>query len=315
MARAPRRQPASRPRPRAGSRRTQARPAARTTRPSALPLVNALVQRAPAVSAEVGLHELGESIAATVVSVQGELSRYPNSLGAYLLDEVELTIPLQMRVDDLGQPLVVVASSETSGPTTTVRMRVRPVLGASSVPADGHQPLEQLALSADVIAKLQDRRVFSVEDLQRVARDPAGQVALARLGLGVPIERVVARADLLTLREIPPQIATALLQSDIESADAFAKADATKLAPILSRRTGQDIGVEDVQAWQAHVGKSLEIPLPTRPARPGRPGGPVVVIGPTRPGEPTVAGPVVVTPSRPGPERTGVRGPKRARRG
>jgi len=41
-------------------------------------------------STEVGLHDLGENLATTVDRVQHELSRYPSSMGAYVLDEIDL---------------------------------------------------------------------------------------------------------------------------------------------------------------------------------------------------------------------------------
>src|ERR1700755_1674564 len=52
-------------------------------------------------SAEVAIHELGESLAATVASVQGEMARYNTALGTYVLDEIDISIPVMLRVTKL----------------------------------------------------------------------------------------------------------------------------------------------------------------------------------------------------------------------
>src|SRR5205085_9892360 len=64
-------------------------------------------------SAEVAIHELGESLAATIASVQGELARYNTALGTYVLDEIDVSIPVMLRVTKLGQVLARVTDTQT----------------------------------------------------------------------------------------------------------------------------------------------------------------------------------------------------------
>ena len=80
-----------------------------------------------AVSQEVGLHELGESIAGTVDRVQTELSRYPTTMGAYVLDEIDLQMPVEMRVDEMAQVRTKVVDATTPDKNVgQLRMKVRP---------------------------------------------------------------------------------------------------------------------------------------------------------------------------------------------
>src|SRR4051794_35808076 len=64
-------------------------------------------------SEEVAIHELGESLAATVASVQGEMARYNTALGTYVLDEIDISIPVMLRVTKLGQVMARVTDSQT----------------------------------------------------------------------------------------------------------------------------------------------------------------------------------------------------------
>ncbi|MDQ6721521.1 MAG: hypothetical protein M3003_12110, partial [Candidatus Dormibacteraeota bacterium] len=126
------------------------------------------------------LHELGESIASAVGKIQGELARYTSALGSYVIDEMEVSIPVKMRVDDLGQAMVTVDQDGHNGSSLRIKLRpVPPVVQAQ--PASTTQPLESLGFTPAEVAKLKERRVFSVDDLQRVARNVAGQEALQKV--------------------------------------------------------------------------------------------------------------------------------------
>jgi hypothetical protein len=224
----------------------------------------------PAVSAgstEVALHELGESIAVTVASVQEELARYPNDLGAYVLDEVDLNVPVQLRVDELGQVKATVVEGEA--PSSTVgqlHLRLRPILGASqNPPPTSVRPLDTLgALSPQEIARLEAERVFSVDDLMRVARNASGRAALTKFGLETDLERVLDRAEVLSLPMLPAPVAESLLQVGVEAPADFVNEDPAKLAESLSERLGQTLSTEDVSSWQSKVGEVLAFPLPSQ---------------------------------------------------
>lgn len=221
-------------------------------------------------SAEVGLHELGESIAGTVARVQAELARYPSSVGTYVLDEIGLTMPVEMRVDELGQVLAKVVDGDADARANVgrVELKVKPVLGAVHAPPTiPDQPLSVLTeLSAEAIQKLEAQRIFSVEDVARVARSPSGRATLESYELGVDLDTLLAKAALLSLPMLPVRVREALLSLGYSSPDAFVKEeDAETLAGKLSTALEQEISAEHVTAWQAAVRKALEVPLPTEP--------------------------------------------------
>src|SRR4051812_44105590 len=78
------------------------------------------------LSAEVAIHELGESLAATVASVQGEMARYNTALGTYVLDEIDISIPVMLRVTKLGQIMARVTDSQTPDSAVgQIRLRLK----------------------------------------------------------------------------------------------------------------------------------------------------------------------------------------------
>jgi hypothetical protein len=208
-----------------------------------------------APSTEVVLHELGESIAAAVGKIQQELARYTNALGSYVMDEMEVSIPIRMRVDDLGQTLVAVDQAGQNGSSLRLRLKpVPPVIQAQ--PASTTQPLESLGLTADQVAKLKEHRVFSVDDLQRVARNVAGQEALAKVTPG-QLAAALDKAQLLSLPMLPPAIATALVRSGIATPADFVKQEPVALAKKLSDELKVAITADDVKKWQSQVDQSI----------------------------------------------------------
>jgi hypothetical protein len=224
----------------------------------------------PGASTEVALHELGASLALTVADVQQELARYPTTLGAYAVDEVELSIPVQVRVDKLGQVLTrVLPRDQPAAPETLGQLRLR--LRASPdgnpiAPVVPSQPLESLGLlSRDAIGKLQANRVFSVSDLQRVAHNAVGRAALAELALGSHVDTLLARAGVLSLPAVPQQVAERLLHVGVNSPGAFIQSDPEKLANALSKQLKQTITQDDVVVWQREARNVVEVPRPTRP--------------------------------------------------
>jgi hypothetical protein len=221
-------------------------------------------------SSEVALHELGESIAVSVVSIQQELARYPNTLGALYVDDLEMDIPLSLRVNDVGQVMATVADHETPDLATgKLHLRLRPVLGASQpLPVISGQSLAALgALSPQAIARLEAERIFSVDDLLRVSRNASGRAALEKLNLGTEVDTLLDRTAVLTLPTLPVPVAESLLQVGVESPDGFVQGDPVTLAESLSERLKQPISAEDVASWQQEAGEAIALPLPShRPA-------------------------------------------------
>src|SRR5262249_3367343 len=140
-----------------------------------------------------------------------------------------------------------------------LQLRLRPVLGASQAPVIvSGQPLSALnALSPEAIARLEAERIFTVDDLLRVANHPAGRHALVKLDLGTDLGRIQERAAVLTLPGIPSEVTEALLQIGIGSPTEFVKADATDLARSLSERTKLPIEPKHVSTWQQQTEKLI----------------------------------------------------------
>jgi hypothetical protein len=204
-------------------------------------------------SAEVAIHELGESLAATVASVQGEMARYNTALGTYVLDEIDISIPVMLRVTTLGQVLARVTDKQTPDSAVgQIRLRLKPSAGAAPVPTPNgaSQPLNEIDLiSREALARLEGDRIFSVGDLLRVASTAAGREALSREVFGYDLRGVLDRAALMSL-PLPAGVSTLLLKLNIYSPEQFLKSDATQLADAMRGYAGLPVQAADVTQWQ-----------------------------------------------------------------
>jgi len=198
--------------------------------------------------------------------MQRELDRYPSTLGAYVVDELDLSVPVAVQLDRLGQVRAkVVDRASGDEQLGQIHLRVRPVIGAEAPRADPlHQPLSALPeLSAETIAKLRTLRVYSVEDLARLAQAAAGRQALEALALGVDLDRLLDKVALLAVPVLPRLVREALIRLGVASAKAFVEdPDPATLATRLSEEVGQVITEDAVKTWQQRVGATLRIPLP-----------------------------------------------------
>ncbi|MEG3437136.1 hypothetical protein V0288_08400 [Pannus brasiliensis CCIBt3594] len=214
-------------------------------------------------STEVVLKELGESVADSVASLQRELSRYPSTLGAFVLDEMELNIPVSMRVDDIGQLMVTVIDGDTLPKSRVGRLRLRfkPVLGTHEpLPTIAEQSLETLnCLSPEEIQLLNSRRIFTVDDVLRVTNHASGRQGLYAMGLKTEIERLRNRAFLRSLSVLPADIVDALFLLDIDSLDRFLGLSAPTLTEQLRKvdRLSQSLTSDKVRSLQEEVRKYL----------------------------------------------------------
>lgn len=218
-------------------------------------------------SVEVALHELGQSIAVTVASVQRELSRYPNTIGTYVLDEIEMTIPVQVRVDTLGQVLTTVAQGDiTNQAVGNVHMKFRPVPGLiTPPPIIADQPLDTLGLPDDAITRLKLMRIFSVEDLLRVSSTSVGRQSLERqLAAYTDTAKVLSIASLLTMPNVPLTVGEALIRMGFTDPTDFARADPATVAKELAGQLNQPISEDDVWYWQNQVEQASQLSLPSK---------------------------------------------------
>ena len=217
-------------------------------------------------STEVTLNELGESVAASIGTVQRELASFPNALGAFLVDEIELAVPITMRVDALGQVMATVVDAEAPKTTAVgnLRLRIRPVLGATQPPpVSSGQSLESLGtLSPAVIKQLADHHVYSIDDVLRIARSPTGRAQLATLAKGTDVPRMLDKAALLAIPTIPTRVRATLVRLNVNSATDLVKADPEVLSKSLASSLDTAITADHVRAWQTSVRPSVDIPLP-----------------------------------------------------
>jgi hypothetical protein len=220
-------------------------------------------------AAEVGLHELGGSLADTVATVQEELARYSSTLGAFLLDEIALDIPVSFRVDSLGQLMTTVSSTEKAGALTgMVHLKVRPVLGASHPrpPVRSNVPLTSLSMFApETIAYLNSRRIFTVDDLVRIASIVSSRQSLiqgdsTRKLTETTLNLALARAGLLRLPTVPLSATEILFSINVDSIDAFLASDPMELGNVL-QQMGLPISPEEIYSWQTQTRELLGLPL------------------------------------------------------
>jgi hypothetical protein len=204
-------------------------------------------------SAEVAIHELGESLAATVASVQGEMARYNTALGTYVLDEIDISIPVMLRVTKLGQVMARVTDSQTPDSAVgQIRLRLKPSSGAAPVPTPNGaaQPLHTIDLiSREALARLAEERVFSAGDLLRVASTAAGREALAREVFGYELRGVLDRAALVSL-PLPAGVSTLLLKLGVTSPEQFVKSDPAQLADTMRGYADLPVHASDISQWQ-----------------------------------------------------------------
>jgi len=207
---------------------------------------------APA-SAEVAIHELGESLAATVASVQGEMARYNTALGTYVLDEIDISIPVMLRVTRLGQVMARVTDSQPPDAAVgQIRLRLKPSTGAAPVPTPNGaaQPLSTIDLiNPYALARLAEERVFSVGDLLRVAATAAGRDALAREIFGYDPTGILDRAALISL-PLPEGVSTLLIKLGVTSPEQFLRSDPTQLADTMRGYASLPVSASDISQWQ-----------------------------------------------------------------
>jgi len=122
------------------------------------------------------------------------------------------------------------------------------------------------ALTPVEIARLKEQRIFSVDDLLRIARNAAGRNGLSKLNLQVGLGNLLDLASVLALPMLPAPVAESLLRIDVRSVSDFVQRDAAELARLLTGQLEQPIKPEDVLIWQQEAREFIALPLPSRRA-------------------------------------------------
>jgi hypothetical protein len=208
-------------------------------------------------STEVALHELGESLVTSAVTVQRELRRYGEANGAFMLEDLEMDLPVKLRVDSLGQMMAEVVNEPAANSVLTrIRLRIRPDSHpVDSIPIIADAPLARLqTLSSEQIAFLKLHRIFSVEDLLRAVRSVAVRNALEAVIPATALDDSLSRAGVLLI-PVPARVAMALLDAGLKSADEFLRRDTLQLANLLTKSLGETVSKDFVTQWQGALGK------------------------------------------------------------
>ncbi len=195
---------------------------------------------------------------ASAVSIQRELRRYSEDNGAFQLEDLEVELPVKMRVDSLGQMMTeVVSDVPTNTALTRIRLRIRPdAEPPDRIPIIADAPLASLkTLTPEHVAFLEAHRIFSVEDLIRAARGAAGRKGLEAVIPPAVLDHSLARGSVLVIPVVPAPVAGALFKVGLGSIDAFQRRDPSHLATVLTRALGQTISKDDVAGWQADLRK------------------------------------------------------------
>jgi hypothetical protein len=211
-------------------------------------------------SIEVGVHELGESLALSLGAIQAELASYGGGMGSFIMDDFTLEIPLRLRIDALGQAQATVVTDTEAGVTyTRLNLKVRPVVGAvpSPLPMLSHKSLSVLRVVPEwAIQRLAEFRVFSAADFRRVASRPASVQTLR--SLDIDVDTVL---DSIAVLELPvdPRVAEALLALDITSLARFLEIGPEELAERLTSHLGQPVDAADIKTVQEDVREAMRL--------------------------------------------------------
>jgi hypothetical protein len=214
---------------------------------------------------EVTILELGESIVQALTSVQQRLAQSADRAGRYLMDEVEMEVPVRLRIGADGQVLVTPAEGdEPPHLLTRVRLKLRPAEQDESVglPAPGgtDRPLSVIpTLGNTVIRRLGELHIFTIGDLLRITATVRGYQMLLELKIDFDLDRTIAQATLVASPEMPYVLAEALLRIGIQSRSQFARVDAESLKERLSPRLIELLGMEEILRIQEVIRQSPDV--------------------------------------------------------
>ncbi len=212
-------------------------------------------------SSEVLFHELGESLSTAASQIQDELDRYPKSWGSFHIDSLELSIPVAMRIDSFGQVFVEVdKSTEKENAGGNVTLKIRPYFGDWNTPEIySDQSVKDLDVLTDKeIQVLEEHRIFTVNDLLRLTRNPTGRKAFENIGLGDKLDKIINRSVLMGYQEMDDELKIALVKLGVDSLEKFTDAKKDKLSKQLLDKYKIDISQTKIAEMQKNVKSVLK---------------------------------------------------------
>ncbi|MCC6612868.1 MAG: hypothetical protein IT320_05270 [Anaerolineae bacterium] len=228
---------------------------------------------------ELTILELGESVVQALTGVQQTLARSADDAGRYLMDEVELDVPVRLRIGPDGQVLVSPAEGdEPAHQLTRIRLKLRPAEQDESVglplPTGTDRPLTVLSeLVPIVIQRLNDLRIFTVGDFLRTTSTVRGYALLSKLDMDFDLDKTIDQAKLVASPEMPYVLAEDLLQHNVNSRVEFAKLSPAQLKASVSDRLLEIMGMDEITRIQAVIRQQPDViyaGVGNRPSKPER---------------------------------------------
>lgn len=213
-------------------------------------------------TSEIGLHEVGEALAISAISIKRELSRYQDEMGLFEINDFELEIPVKLRIDDIGQVMATVVSEvNSSDAIARLKIKINPTSELpENLPIIADQPLESLGVfNPEQIKQFKQHRIFSVEDLLRASRNTSTLNSLTTIAPNDKLDTALNLAGVITMPNLPSGITSALVNLDVASPKDFVAKNPKTLATQLSQVTGESITEDDVKNWQSHIKDTISL--------------------------------------------------------
>jgi hypothetical protein len=216
---------------------------------------------------EITILELGESIVQALTGVQQKLARSADDAGRYLMDEVEMDVPVRLRIGADGQTYVTPAEGdEPAHVLTRIRLKLRPAEQDESVglppPAGSDRPMSVIpTLSEDTIKQLIGLHLFTIGDFLRATSTVRGYELLAQLKIDFDLDLTIDQAKLIASPEMSYVLAEDLLRHGINSRAEFARLSKDELQQAISERVIEVLGHEEILRIQASIRQQPDVIL------------------------------------------------------
>ncbi|MCA9908784.1 MAG: hypothetical protein KC519_09055 [Anaerolineae bacterium] len=215
--------------------------------------------------AELTILELGESVVQALTGVQRTLARSADEAGRYLMDEVELDVPVRLRIGPDGQ--VLVSPSEGDEPAhqlTRIRLKLRPAEQDEAVglppPTGTDRPLTVLPdLAQTVIQRLNGLHIFTIGDFLRVTSSVRGYEMMVQVNMDFDLDKTIDQAKLVASPEMPYMLAEDLLEHGINSRLDFAKLTPEQLKTAVSDRLIEIMSMDEIVRIQAVIRQQPDV--------------------------------------------------------